>query len=171
MNRPNPRALAIAALATVVVPVLLSGCGGSSSPTKTRTTATARGTAGSPPLTQAQLVRKADAVCASVEEYVAAHRAKSLSEVSRLAPEVAARKRAAAAELERLIPPPALASEWKLITSDVRTSAGYTQMFAGYAASHNLQAIQTLQATANALHQQIATVVTREGIARCSHAL
>lgn len=173
----------LAALALAATTLAASGCGGSSKTTSTSTAAatTAPSSTGSTStttaattaqhgkaLTKAQLIAKADAVCKRIEVRLHAQGAKTVSDVVRLAPQLAAYHQARAAELDRVTPPASLEADWKQIVAAMHTAAEDTVKFGEYTKANNAAGTQELQAAAIRLHQQTLAIAMRDGITKCA---
>lgn len=122
--------VSIAVLGTTLA---VSGCGGSSGD-------------GSKSLTSAELVAKANPVCARITAKIAYYsnlkpaNSKDLvsaSAIASAAPQIAAVERAAQADLAKLTPPTAMAGDWKLMVADIGKIAQYTAQLGELATAKN----------------------------------
>src|ERR1700729_1019990 len=119
----------LVALSLVAIASAIAGCGESSKAT---------------PLSKAELIAKADAVCAHVMvQYHANGYTTTQSIVSR-APRVAAAEQTGVAELRKLTPPASMASDWQQIVENAQTIANDTAKLGQYAKENNLKAATAL---------------------------
>jgi hypothetical protein len=143
----------LAALAAISLAV--SGCGGSS---KTG------------PLTRAELIAKADAICARFHTELHAHGSKTPQELARNVPLLASYEQTAGAELRKLTAPASMANDWKQIVDSVQTLANDTAKVAPYAKENKLQAAQSLISEGQQVQQQALAMAKRDGFNQCAQA-
>jgi hypothetical protein len=177
MTRTRISACALAATALAV-----AGCGGSkssgstssasqttsiqaasTSPTQTATQSRPSG----PPLSRAELVAKADAICAGVNAKRASITLRSSQDYTTKLPPLAAYEQAAVARMGTLTPPASMASNWKQMLADSGTIATNTAKVAGYAEAGNHAVTRQLILSSNAAQQRIATIAARYGFKVC----
>lgn len=127
---------------------------------------------GSKPLTRAQLIAKADAICRRVNARLSSanNTIKTQQDIARVAPKLSAFEQAALAEMSKLVPPAALAEDWKVIVTGAQTLADNTAKLGEYAGSNNLKAARTLIATSQKVQQRMLATAKRDGFKDCSQA-
>lgn len=179
----------LAALALASISLLAAGCGKSSksssnassaasatpttASTTTTTTDASRGTAtvkaaSGRPLTRAQLIARADAICARTDTKLATILVLTTKEFARVLPQIAAYASSEARELSRLVPPANMAHSWSQLLGDFHLYGEYTNTIDGYARANNLHAASPLIDKADALRQETKLLAGREGFKRCS---
>jgi hypothetical protein len=187
----------LAALALVATSLAASGCGGSSktetatsaaTPTATTSTTTDVASTTSPlppatpvkvatgkPLTRAQLIAKADAICArtnvkvdAVSTRVDAPTSVVKKEIAQGFPRVAIYERRETNELIKLVPPASMAHDWGLIISDFHRYVEYADAAARYAEAKNLKAVVPLIKPGEKVHEHLNAVAKRAGFKYCS---
>jgi hypothetical protein len=120
------------------------------------------------PLSQAQLVAKADAICARVDTEISDVKpvAPGPAEIAVVAPRSAALQRSAVAELSRLTPPPAVAPAWQRLIAYRRTLAEGLAKLASYAKQGDPRGVQAAGAALR-LPRTLLASVRRAGLQRC----
>jgi hypothetical protein len=175
MSRKQLAALALAATA-----LALLGCGGSSKSSGPTTSAAQVGTtpqtgsaASAKSLTQAGLSVAANAICGRIRARLAQNKFTTRQEIGRIAPGIAAYERSSVLELERLVPPPSLAGDWRQIVAGIRTLASDASRIGEYARANRLETPAghaLLLATGN--HGKLAaSIARRDGIVQCAEAV
>jgi hypothetical protein len=144
----GPRRLVAGVLAATTVAI--AGCGSSEKP-----------------LTHAELVSKADAICKTVTAKFATKSANSVQEIARIAPELAGFEQKALSELSKLVPPAALESDWKQFVAGAETLAENTSKIGEYAKTNNLKATGPLIVSSEKTQQQMRTIAKRNGLTEC----
>jgi hypothetical protein len=144
----GPRGLAATTLAATTVAI--AGCGGSAKP-----------------LTHAELVSKADAICKTVTVKFAGKSANSEQDIARVAPELASFEQKALSELSKLVPPADLESDWKQFVAGAEMLAENTSKLGEYAKANNLKAASALIASSETTQQQMRAIAKRTGLTEC----
>jgi hypothetical protein len=153
----------LAALALATTTLAICGCGGSSG------SSNASGSSGSSKtLTRAELITKANAICARVNTKRASTHYRTLPEVARSAPRLASYEQAAAAELGKLVPPAEMSNDWQQIVANARALAGYTLQIGEYAKAKNVAAAQPLLTSIRASNHQLVATARAVGLTECS---
>lgn len=171
-----------ALLALVMVAVSAGGCGGGSHTTSSTapanaTTPTASNAAASraprsdPGLQQ--IIAKADPICRRLDSELAATEPKSLAlaEVARQAPRRAALEQASVADLDKLVPPAAIARDWRQIIAYRRTLADELLELGRLAKAKDTAAIHRLAAAKERVHERLLATASRDGFKYCSRVL
>ena len=130
--------------------VAFTGCGGSTKP-----------------LTHAELVSKADAICKTVTTRLAKNSIKSEQDIARVAPELASFEQKALAELSKLVPPAYLESDWKQFIAGAGLLAENTLKLGEYAKANNLKAGDTLIRSSETTQHQMQAIAKRDGLSEC----
>jgi hypothetical protein len=157
----------LAALTLAGIALATSGCGASAKsgePSKT-----ARDVSNPVTLTRAEIIEKADDICER------ANKARSLmpsintpKDYGTILPRVAASEKAAIAELEKLTPPPSMATDWKYILTAARTLATETNTFGYYMSSGNPRAARLLMKKGARIQKPMVATAKRDGFVECS---
>lgn len=179
----------LAALALAAISLAASGCGGSSKGKATSAAATATATTTSAttgsiatpatlptttvaptgkPLTRAQLIAHADAICARTNLKLSTVSAVDKNEFARVLPQVAIYFSSESSELGKLVPPTGMAHSWSQIFGDIRLYSEYTNTVAKYAQANNFSAAAPLIHDAEELHQKLVILAKHEGFTYCS---
>jgi hypothetical protein len=165
----------LAALALTAATLAASGCGGSSKSGSSATTSS--GTTASTvaetakPVTRAELVAKANAICRRMTAYRRTNSIKTVAEVAQVAPRIAAYEQAAANELAAIVAPPSVENEWKQVVSAVKTTAANTAKYGEYAKANNIAGAQAMISSATELDKRTSAVASRLGIVDCSNSI
>lgn len=175
--------IAISALAA-------AGCGGSSKTgstasvaAATTTAATTATTATAPPtitattikvatgtpLSVTTLVAKGDAICASANAKISAISVKTQADFRRVLPQVAIYNATESNELDKLVPPASLASDWARIINAAHLYSAYVNRIAGVAqtSSYTTTAGPLIQ-TAEGVHKQMVSIARHDGFKHCA---
>jgi hypothetical protein len=142
------RKLTAATLAATTMAI--AGCGGSAKP-----------------LTHAELVSKADAICKTVTAKFATKSASSVKDIARVAPELAAFEQKALSELSKLVPPANLESDWKQFVAGAELLAENTSKLGEYAKANNLKAAGKLIISSETTQHQMRAIAKRNGLTEC----
>lgn len=121
------------------------------------------------PLTRAQLLSRADAICARINKKLSATNIKSQQDIVRIAPQLAADEQQGLAELNKLIPPASMANDWKTIITGAQTLADSTAKLGEDVKAKDLKAARTVISEANKVQQRTVAVAKRDGFKDCSH--
>jgi hypothetical protein len=173
-----PHTTRIASLALAVAALAASGCGGSKSSGKTASASQARSSSGqaqssnhggSPtgPLTRAELIARADAICASVNARRASLKRLSHGYVAKL-PWLASYEHAAFAQLGRLIPPVSMAGDWRQIVVVAQTVTADTAKIGEYAKSNSVNAARPLFGQVGEAQERMLTTARHAGFRDCA---
>jgi hypothetical protein len=144
----------LAALALAGIALAASGCGGSSAK----------------PLTRAELTAKADAICRTVTARLAKNTIKTQQDIARVAGELASFEENALNSLGKLVPPPALAEDWKRFVAGAQTLAENTAKIGEYARANDLKASKNLIVSSQATQKQMTAIAKRDGLKDCEQA-
>jgi hypothetical protein len=130
--------------------VAIAGCGGSEKP-----------------LTHAELVSKANAICKTVTAKFATRSANSVQDIARVAPELADFEQKALSELSKLVPPADLESDWKQFIASAEMLAENTSKLGEYAKANNLKAAGQLIRSSETTQHQMQAIAKRNGLTEC----
>jgi nucleotidyltransferase/DNA polymerase involved in DNA repair len=144
----GPRRLTAATIAATTLAI--TGCGGSAKP-----------------LTHAELVSKANAICETVTTRLAKNSIKSEQDIARVAPELASFEQKALSELSKLVPPADLESDWKQFIAGAEMLAENTSKIGEYAKANNLKAAGTLITSSETTQHQMQAIAKRDGLSKC----
>jgi len=176
----------LAALALAATTLAASGCGGSSKTTSTTTAANTSApatTAAAPttstasvenkstsgkPLTQAELIAKADAICARVNAKRSTIAISTAQQYATLVPQLASYEQAAVAELAALVPPASMANDWNLIVAGSRQLADNTTKLGEDAKAEDFSSLHTLVASNEKTQAQLTATAKRAGFKDCA---
>lgn len=139
-----------AAITLAAVTVAIGGCGGSAKP-----------------LTHAELVSKANAICKTVTAKLATKSIHTVQDIARVAPELAAFEQHALSELSKLVPPADLESNWKQFVAGAETLAESTSKLGEYAKANNLKAARELTTSIGTTQHQMQAIAKRDGLTEC----
>lgn len=146
------RALAVTAL--LVLALASPGCGSSPKP-----------------LTHAQLVEKANAICRHVaKEIEASSKGQSASnpqQIARLASRLAGFEQSALGELGGLTPPAALEADWKRFLAGAQSLADDTATLSETATSKDAAAARRALTSAESTQKQMVAIAKRNGLGDC----
>jgi hypothetical protein len=130
---------------------LTSGCGGSPKP-----------------LTRAQLLAQGDAICRRVNKKLSATTIKTQKEFVRVLPRLSGYEQQGLAQLSKLIPPAAMADDWKAIVAGAQTLADDTAKLGALVKAKDLKATHAVVADIAKVGQRTAAIARREGFKNCS---
>lgn len=164
--------------AVAVALIALYGCGGSKSSTTTTTastTATAKvahtvTVASGPPLSSAELIKRADAICARANAKIARtpQKVEKPSDYATIGLPRAAIYSAAVADLEKLTPPSSLAAAWQQLLESRRALASTLQTLGIDARAGDIAAMRVIVKTSGRIVPQIAASATKVGATQCA---
>jgi len=175
-----------ASLALAATALAICGCGGSSKTTSTTsaaTTSTPATTASAPitstttpsvktasgeALTQAELIAKADAICARINTKRSSVVVSTAQQYKTLVPQLATYEQAAVAELATLVPPASMAGDWKLIVAGSQQLADNITKLGEYAKANRLGSQNALVASNEKTQEQLTAVAKRAGFKDCA---
>ncbi|HEX4114307.1 MAG TPA: hypothetical protein VHY18_00345 [Solirubrobacteraceae bacterium] len=144
----GPRGLAAATLAAITMAI--TGCGGSTKP-----------------LTHAELVSKANAICKSVTAKFASKSVGSLQSVARIAPELASYEQTTLSELSKVVPPVDLENDWKQFVAGAETLAENLSKLGEYAKTNNLKAAAGVFTSSEKTQREMRAIAKRTGLTEC----
>lgn len=120
------------------------------------------------PLTRAQLLVKADAICRHIEKKLSSFSAKNEKEFIRLLPRLAGYEQQGLAELSKLVPPAQMADDWKTIVAGASTLADSTAKLAEAARAKDLKTAHAITSEIGKVQQRTIAVAKRNGFKECS---
>jgi C4-dicarboxylate-specific signal transduction histidine kinase len=156
--------------------LVVSSCGGSSRPSQqpttpanpTTKTATAQQAAQSKSLTRAQLTARVNAVCKRTAARRNPLKIRSQAEFAVVIPQVAAFQRTMAAELGKLSPPAALATEWNQFVAYARTLADSATKVGEELQTNRFDANQPAYTSFARTRLQLRALAKRDGFRACA---
>jgi hypothetical protein len=164
----------------IAVTLAAGGCGGSKggSSTASSTTVSGAGTSASSqvsstatgsgkPLSAAQLVAKADAICAQLNTELDRDHIRRQQDIARIVPHRVAAEQAALTALSILTPPASMAHDYRQMLATRRTLIEDTTKLGQAAAADGTNADTSLYASSTALVRQMATTAQRDGFKSC----
>jgi hypothetical protein len=157
-----------------VIALSVAGCGGGSGSTGVSdagpTWTIASSTPVGPPLTRAQLIARADAICKRRNTAIDAVKLQSAKAagVVRFASQSAALEQAAFLELGRLSPPTAMAANWQQILAYDRTLLEAVLDLGEYGKHRDARAISALAHSTEAVKRRLLAAASRDGFKYCS---
>lgn len=143
-KRPLAAALAVCVLAN-------AGCGESAKP-----------------LTRAQLLYRADAICRKLSKQFSSTSIKSEKELVRVLPKLAGYEQEGLAKLSKLIPPASMASDWKTIMADAQTLADKVGKLTEYVKSKDFKDGRSVIAEIDRVQQRTTVIAKRDGFKDCT---
>jgi hypothetical protein len=182
-------------LGIAVSALAVAGCGGSSktgstasvaaattTAAATATTTTATTTAAPPtvtattvkvatgkPLTVTTLIAKGDAICARTNTKISTISVKSEADFKRVLPQVAIYNSIESNELDKLVPPASLASDWARIINAAHLYSTYVNRIASDAQTSSYASTSgPLIQTAESVHRQMASMARHDGFKHCA---
>ncbi len=171
------RRTTIAALVVSGATLIASGCGESTKSSSKSTTAgsavggtsaaTENTAQSGKPLTRAQLISAANAICARVNSRRAATSIESISDYVTLLPALSAYEQSAAAEMAKLTPPSSLAHTWQKIVAGNELLAHNTASLGEYAKANNLKGAQGLYVANHQTEIQVTVAARKAGLHNC----
>lgn len=171
-----------AALALAAAVSAMSGCGGSSKTVSSTAPTTRSGAASTPalppatpvtvatgtPLTRAQLLASADAICARRNARVESVAIQSSADFIRMMPQIAIYNTTQANELSKLVPPASMRSVWTVILTDFHRYGEYMNRLAAYAPQRNPAVLGATLKSSERLRARLDALAKREGFKQCS---
>jgi hypothetical protein len=143
----------VAVLTLTVSMLTASGCGGGSSK----------------PMTRAELTTKANAICKRVHIQLISLSSSNQNPVQ-IFSQAASYEQTAHAELQKLSPPSALASDWKQIVATMGTLAEDSAKYLEYTAAKNLAGARALAETYGPVKLKAVETAQHAQIKECSRA-
>jgi hypothetical protein len=122
-------------------------------------------------LSHADLIAKADAICARMRAEYHANGYTTNASIAKLAPILAGYEQTGVDEMRALRPPASLTSDWNLIVDNAQSIATDTAKLGQLAKENNLKAAASLFAIDRRNQQRALTVAARDGFKECSLAL
>lgn len=180
---------ALAALTLAATVLAASGCGGGSSgSSSSKSSATAAGTtaasttgaavtpppvtpvavATGTPLTRAQLIAKANAICGRTNAKLAAMGFITVKEIERVFPQEVIYRTRETNELSKLVPPAGMVHTWSTLINDFHVYSAYSQAIVPYAHAHNLHGALPLVSPTEKAEARLHSDAAHAGIARCA---
>jgi hypothetical protein len=171
-------------LALVAVALAVAGCGKSSKSASSATqpastaastqTATTEALASGPPLGRAVFVAKANAVCRRFQTKQSHLTVRSRKEIAGVGAKRAAYEAEAIAAFDKLVPPTALAGEWKHMIADARllsTDTATVFVFLEKGGSFRAAESKSVLGKTEAARKSTSVAATRLGLHDCALAL
>lgn len=179
----------------LVLALVVAGCGGSSksssqttpvaqttssTSTAQTTPATQTGTStqtsqvsSGKPLGQAELAAAANAICGRIRTHLSHNRFKTQKEIGAAAPGISAYEHASLLEMEKLVPPASLASDWKQILDGVKTLSSDAATIGVYARADRLEtpAGRSMLVVTGQHGTVAASIARRDGMEQCAEAV
>jgi hypothetical protein len=135
-----------------------------SSPTATTTVKIATGK----PLTRAQLIAKADAICAQANKQIDTVSETTARGIEQGFPKAAVYQADESSELRKLVPPATMAHDWTLIMGDFQRYLEYAEKAAEYAKAKDVKAVVPLIKPGEVVHERLNAIAKRDGFKYCS---
>jgi hypothetical protein len=120
------------------------------------------------PLTRAQLLHRADAVCRKLNKKLSSTTFKTEKDFVRGLPKLAGYEQESLAELSKLIPPAKMAEDWKMIIAGAQTIADDIAKLGEYAKAKKLKAARKVVAEAGKIEQRTTAIAKRDGFKDCA---
>jgi hypothetical protein len=179
MQKRNLTALALAATALAA-----SGCGGSSKSSSQTATTTAQVASSAqttpatqtqppsttPPLTKAELIAKADPICALLTARRDANKVRSKQDYIRTIGELSPYEQQTISELSALTPPASLAAVWSEILASYKTIHASLATIAQKLAANEEAAASSLFKKSTQLHEHTFALARSHGFKECGGA-
>ncbi len=161
-----------AVLALAATALAASGCGKSSSAATSnnsvgKSSSVASSNTSDGTLTKAELIAKADAICATINGLRSTIKLKTKQSYITLLPTLAAAEQNAVGEFRKLVPPASMASDWNQLAADTQTLSTDTARFAQYIKVQNIPATRALGLAAKNIQQHMKAVGARDGFHEC----
>jgi hypothetical protein len=125
------------------------------------------GSSSAKPLTRAELTMKANAICKTVSAKFASKTINNQKEMATVVPELANFEQNELAELSRLVPPAALAEDWKKFISGAETLAENTVKLSEYTKAKDIKGAGGLISASESTQAQMRAIAKRDGILGC----
>lgn len=120
------------------------------------------------PLTRAQLLVKADAICKRVDKQLSGTTIKSEKQLIHYLPRVAGYEQQALVELSKLNPPNRMAEDWKKIVAGAQTIADSTAKLAEAARLKEIKTVHEVLSEIGKVQTATTNVAKRDGFKNCS---
>lgn len=119
------------------------------------------------PLTRAQLLHRADAICHKLNKRLSSSSPKSEKDFIRELPKLAGYEQEGLAELSKLIPPARMAEDWKMIIAGAQTLADDVAKLGEDAKAKHLKAARKVVAEIGKVGQRTTAIAKRNGFKDC----
>jgi hypothetical protein len=120
------------------------------------------------PLTRAQLLHKADAICHKLNKKLSSTTVKTEKDLVRELPKLAGFEQEGLAELSKLIPPAKMAEDWKMIIAGAQALADDVAKLGEDAKAKNLKAAHAVVAEIGKVGQRTTAITKRDGFKDCA---
>jgi hypothetical protein len=120
------------------------------------------------PLTRAQLLVRADAICRRVNKKLSSTTIKTQQDLVRALPRLSGYEQEGLADLSKLIPPPSMENDWKVIIAGAQTIADNTAKLSESAKAKDLRAVRALITEIGKVEQHTAAIAKRNGFKACA---
>jgi hypothetical protein len=164
----------LAALAFAAIALAPAGCGGStksSTPPKeppVRTESRTEPSSHTKPLSRAQLIARADAICGKINAKRAEFKIRTRRDYATVYQQFASYAQGQIAELSKITPPASMASGWRQILADAQSYVGGIAKISGYIRSNNDHAARALDVPVFNAQEQMATIAKHNGFKDCA---
>lgn len=120
------------------------------------------------PLTRAQLLHRADAICRKVNTKLSSTKIKTEKDLVRALPKLAGYEQEGLAELSKLIPPERMAEDWKMIVAGAQTLADDVAKLGEDAKAKDLKAAHAVVDEIGKVQQRTTAIAKRDGFKDCA---
>lgn len=120
------------------------------------------------PLTRAQLLHRADAICHKLNKRLSSTTIKTEKDFARKLPKLADYEQEGLAELSKLIPPAKLAEDWKMVIAGAQTLADDVAKLGEYVKAKDLKAARAVIARIGKVQQRTTAITKRDGFKDCA---
>jgi hypothetical protein len=168
----------IGVLGLAVIALAVSGCGGtaktssqtaSAPASSTATAASSSTTSTTAPLTSAELVAKANAICYGIVAKRDSIKISTIQDYVIYAAQLAAYDNGAVLEMRKLTPPASMATDWHQIAANAKTLANTISKFGEYVSVHHTnEGTNSLNLAVEKATNKIVVISKRDGFKECT---
>lgn len=120
------------------------------------------------PLTRAQLLHRADAICRKLNKRLSSTTVKSEKDLVRVLPKLAGYEQEGLAELSKLVPPARMANDWKTIVASAQALADDVGKLGEDAKAKDFKAGRAIVSEIGKVQQRATAIAKRDGFKDCS---
>jgi hypothetical protein len=120
------------------------------------------------PLTRAQLLTRADAICRELNKKLSSHTIKTRQDFVRTLPLLAGYEQQGLAALSKLVPPAPMANDWKLIVAGAQTLADDIAKLGESIKAKDNKTTQSVVNEIGKVQQRTMAIAKRDGFKDCS---